>query len=179
MYVTGQWFSLCMLVCSINKTDHSDITEILLNLMKVILNTLTLPPKICSVMSGWEIYPTCETRYKCFIITSIHLIFSFNIHKIKKNLNICELFYILKIHQTLVTSHSVICYGYVFPHELCTVFLCLLNALVHRMHPLSSPKNLGEILVPIYRTQGDSVKHSGQKSSFKRQNTAYHRSRIC
>jgi hypothetical protein len=36
-----------------------------------------------------------------------------------------------------------------------TVFLCLLNALVHRTHPLSSPKNLGEILVPIYRTQGD------------------------
>ena len=60
-----------------------------------------------------------------------------------------------------------------------TVFLCLLNALVHRTHPLSSPKNLGKILVPIYRTQGDSVKHSRQKSSFKRQNTAYHRSRIC
>ena len=36
-----------------------------------------------------------------------------------------------------------------------TVFLCLLNGLVHRTHPLSSPKNLGEILVPIYRTQGD------------------------
>ena len=49
-----------------------------------------------------------------------------------------------------------------------TVFLCLLNALVHRTHPLSSPKNLGIILVPIYRTQGDSVKHSRQKSSFKR-----------
>ena len=60
-----------------------------------------------------------------------------------------------------------------------TVFLCLLNTLVHRTHPLSSPKNLGEILVPIYRTQGDLVKHSRQKSSFKRQNTAYHRSRIC
>ena len=60
-----------------------------------------------------------------------------------------------------------------------TVFLCLLNALVHRTHPLTSPTNLGKILVPIYRTQGDSVKHSRQKSSFKRQNTAYHRSRIC
>ena len=47
-----------------------------------------------------------------------------------------------------------------------TVFLCLLNALVHRTHPLSSPENLGEILVPLYRTQGDSVKHSRQKSSF-------------
>ena len=35
------------------------------------------------------------------------------------------------------------------------------------------------ILAPIYRTQGDSIKHSRQKSSFKRQNTAYHRSRIC
>jgi hypothetical protein len=44
-----------------------------------------------------------------------------------------------------------------------TVFLCLLNALVHRTHPLSSSKNLGEIIVPIYRTQGDSVKHSRQK----------------
>jgi hypothetical protein len=53
-----------------------------------------------------------------------------------------------------------------------TVFLCLLNALVHRTHPLSSPKNLEESLVPIYRTQGDSVKHSRQKSSFKQQNTA-------
>ena len=40
--------------------------------------------------------------------------------------------------------------------------LCLLNALVHRTHPLSSPTNLGEIIVPIYRTQGDSVKHSRQ-----------------
>ena len=27
-----------------------------------------------------------------------------------------------------------------------TVFLCLLSALVHRMHPLSSPKNLGKII---------------------------------
>jgi hypothetical protein len=27
----------------------------------------------------------------------------------------------------------------------------------------TSPKNLGKILVPIYRTQGDSVKHSQQK----------------
>ena len=52
---------------------------------------------------------------------------------------------------------------------MVTVFLCLLNALVHRTHPLSSPKNLGEIQVPIYRTQGDSVKHSRQKSSFKQQ----------
>ena len=45
--------------------------------------------------------------------------------------------------------------------------------------PLSSPKNLGEILVPIYRTQRDLVKHSRQKSLFKRQNTVYHRSSIC
>jgi len=56
-----------------------------------------------------------------------------------------------------------------------TVFLGLLNALVHKTHHLSSPKNLGKILVPIYRTLEDSVKHSRQKSSFKRQNTAYHR----
>jgi hypothetical protein len=48
------------------------------------------------------------------------------------------------------------------------------NALVHKTHPLSSPKNLVKILVPIYKTQEDSVKHARQKSSFKRQNTAYH-----
>ena len=55
---------------------------------------------------------------------------------------------------------------------LSNVFLCLLNTLVHRTHPLSSPKNLVKILVPIYRMQGDSVKHPRQKSSFKRKNTA-------
>jgi hypothetical protein len=38
---------------------------------------------------------------------------------------------------------------------------------------LSSPKNLAKILVPIYRTQGDSVKHLRQKSSFKQKNNAY------
>jgi hypothetical protein len=42
-------------------------------------------------------------------------------------------------------------------HFLCfyiyIIFLCLLNALVHRAHPFSSPKNLGEIIVPIYRTR--------------------------
>ena len=48
---------------------------------------------------------------------------------------------------------------------MSTVFLCLSNALVHKMHPLSSLKNLGKILVPIYRMQGDSVKHPWQKSS--------------
>jgi len=41
-----------------------------------------------------------------------------------------------------------------------TVFWCLLNALVHKTHPLSSPKNLVKILVPIYKTQEDSVKHA-------------------
>jgi hypothetical protein len=35
---TGQWFSLGTLVSSTNKTDHHDITEILL---KVALNTKT------------------------------------------------------------------------------------------------------------------------------------------
>ena len=33
----------------------------------------------------------------------------------------------------------------------CTVFLCLSNALVHKTHPFPLQKNLGEILVPIYR----------------------------
>jgi hypothetical protein len=36
---TGQWFSPGTLVSSTNKTDHHDITEILL---KVALNTITL-----------------------------------------------------------------------------------------------------------------------------------------
>ena len=35
--VTGWWFSPCTLVSSTNKTDHHDITEILL---KVALNTI-------------------------------------------------------------------------------------------------------------------------------------------
>jgi hypothetical protein len=42
---TGLWFSLGIPVSSTNKTDHHDITEILL---KVALNTITLhhlPPK--------------------------------------------------------------------------------------------------------------------------------------
>ena len=37
---TGQWFSLGTLVFSTNKTDHHDITEILL---KVALSTITAP----------------------------------------------------------------------------------------------------------------------------------------
>jgi hypothetical protein len=37
--VTGRWFSLGTLVSSTNKTDHHDITELLL---KVVLNTITL-----------------------------------------------------------------------------------------------------------------------------------------
>jgi hypothetical protein len=36
---TGQWFSLGTAVSSTNKTDHQDITEILL---KVALNTINL-----------------------------------------------------------------------------------------------------------------------------------------
>jgi hypothetical protein len=38
--VTGGWFSLGAPVSSTNKTHHHDITEIL---MKVALNTMTLP----------------------------------------------------------------------------------------------------------------------------------------
>jgi hypothetical protein len=38
------------------------------------------------------------------------------------------------------------------------IFLCLLNALVHRTHPLSSPKNLREILVPIYYIHGRNLR---------------------
>ena len=41
-----------------------------------------------------------------------------------------------------------------------TIFWYLLNALVHKKHPLSSPKNLVKILDPIYKTQEDSVKHA-------------------
>jgi hypothetical protein len=37
--VTGRWFSLGTLISSTNKTDHHDITELLL---KVVLNTITL-----------------------------------------------------------------------------------------------------------------------------------------
>jgi hypothetical protein len=40
--VTGWWFSPCTLVSSTNKTDHHDITEILL---KVALNTINLNEK--------------------------------------------------------------------------------------------------------------------------------------
>jgi hypothetical protein len=40
--VTGRWFSPGTLVSSTNKTDHHDITEILL---KVALNNITLTPK--------------------------------------------------------------------------------------------------------------------------------------
>jgi hypothetical protein len=44
-FATSLWFSLGIQVSSTNKTDHHDITEILL---KVALNTITLnhfPPK--------------------------------------------------------------------------------------------------------------------------------------
>jgi hypothetical protein len=41
-----------------------------------------------------------------------------------------------------------------------TIFWCLLNALVHKTHSISSPKNLVKILVPIYKMQEDSVKHA-------------------
>jgi hypothetical protein len=89
--------------------------------------------------------------------------------------NITEI--LLKVALNTISHHHLFTLnGKIF---FFTVFLCLLNALVHRTHPLTSPTNLGKILVPIYRTQGDSVKHSRQKSSLKRQNTAYHRSRIC
>jgi hypothetical protein len=41
--MTDLWFSLGTLVSSTNKTDHHDITEILL---KVAVNTITLTPDI-------------------------------------------------------------------------------------------------------------------------------------
>jgi len=40
LMATGQWFSFGTMVSSTNKTDHHDIAEILL---KVALNTITLP----------------------------------------------------------------------------------------------------------------------------------------
>jgi hypothetical protein len=42
---TGRWFSSCTPVSSTNKTDHHDITEILL---KVVLNTIDQPPLFSS-----------------------------------------------------------------------------------------------------------------------------------
>jgi hypothetical protein len=44
--VTGQWFSPGTPVSFTNKTDHHDITEILL---KVALNTITLTPILMTV----------------------------------------------------------------------------------------------------------------------------------
>jgi hypothetical protein len=54
--MTGRWFSLGTTVSSTNKTDHHDITEILL---KVALNTITLTPQcveeIFKVKEQWTI----------------------------------------------------------------------------------------------------------------------------
>ena len=51
--VTGQWFSPGTPVSSTNKTDHHEITEILL---KVALNTITITPQRQNIpnKSLWE-----------------------------------------------------------------------------------------------------------------------------
>jgi hypothetical protein len=61
--VTGQWFSPGSLVSSINKTDHHDITEILL---KVALNTITL------YCVGQDPH-TISTKHQIHVIQQSHL----------------------------------------------------------------------------------------------------------
>ena len=64
--VAGLWFSPCTPVSSTNKTDHHDITEILL---KVALNTINQPthfkymPEI-TVNSWWNVKKYKKRRYK-------------------------------------------------------------------------------------------------------------------
>jgi hypothetical protein len=71
--VTGRWFSSGTLVSSINKTDHHDITEILL---KVALNTINLNKSIYLNYWGYMhinihlfdiIYNTLDLRLSCNI----------------------------------------------------------------------------------------------------------------
>ena len=51
LLAAGRWFSWGTLVSSTNKTDHHDITEILL---KVALNTITITPEINAYMEVCE-----------------------------------------------------------------------------------------------------------------------------
>ena len=53
----GEWFSPGTLVSSTNKTDHHDITEILL---KVALNTIKSKPNQCSIR---------DTQYNVYSVT--------------------------------------------------------------------------------------------------------------
>jgi hypothetical protein len=69
-FATGQWFSPGTLVSSTNKTDHHDITEILL---KVALNTrsltLTLKIRILKV----ALKPLLRGTVIWYLIISLHL----------------------------------------------------------------------------------------------------------
>ena len=116
-----------------------------------------------------------------FFVSYIFYIENFNMIKIKLNLwNVLSFFamsfsgietfhflvYIWELFKATLFIGWFFCWIW-FPNlNLTTVFLCLERT------PFPP-------LVSIYRTQGDSVKHSWQQSLFKRQNTAYHRSRIC
>jgi hypothetical protein len=68
----GWWFSLCTPVSSSNKTDHHDITEILL---KVALNTITITTKRSKMTKFWN--------YVNFSILSV-----VHCHSIEKFINV-------------------------------------------------------------------------------------------
>ena len=70
--VTGQWFSPCAPVSSTNKTDHGDITEIML---KVALNTINEPNQgiICTVMHVFCYYfMLFDKRFKSSILCYLY-----------------------------------------------------------------------------------------------------------
>ena len=62
--MTDQWFSLGILFTSTNKTDHHDITEIML---KVALNTITLTP----IENFHMMHATILTRKYMDVIKSV------------------------------------------------------------------------------------------------------------
>ena len=68
---TGQWFSLDTPVSSTNKTDHHDITEIL---VKVALNTITVNPnKYWNVKTFQNCFIAQESdkhKIMCFVISA-------------------------------------------------------------------------------------------------------------
>jgi hypothetical protein len=51
---TGQWFSPCTLVSSTTKTDHQDITEILLKVALHAINQTTPSQQICICDLAWK-----------------------------------------------------------------------------------------------------------------------------
>jgi len=65
--VAGRWFSQCRPISSTNKTDHHDITEILL---KVALNTINLNHKTSILEIGTTKHSWWNTirRYRCVVV---------------------------------------------------------------------------------------------------------------